>query len=96
MDGLCAAGEDLAHFSVFLVGPGEADFEALGFAEPAVGFGFCDAGDEVAAGLDERCPGGPGLAAGAGSVGSCVHGCRACRRSGRSHRPGHCGVRSGR
>ena len=58
MDGVAAAGGDLVHLGEFGVGAGEADFEALGLAVPAVGFGFGDAGDEVVAELFQSWAGG--------------------------------------
>jgi hypothetical protein len=39
-----------------VVGAGEADFEAFGFAEPAFAFGFCDAGGEVVADVGDAGP----------------------------------------
>ena len=41
----------------FGAGAGEADFQSFGFAEPAAGLGFGDAGDEVVADLDQAGPG---------------------------------------
>jgi hypothetical protein len=55
---LGAAGADLVHLGEFGVGAGEADLEALGFAVPAVGFGFGDAGEQVVADLFQPCAGG--------------------------------------
>jgi hypothetical protein len=40
----------------FVLGAGEADFEAFGFAEPGFAFGFGDAGDEVVADLGDAGP----------------------------------------
>src|SRR5664279_1094822 len=48
-----AAGGDLVHLGQLVAGAGEADLQALGFAEPTVGFGFGDAGQEVVANLGE-------------------------------------------
>jgi hypothetical protein len=48
-----AAGGDLVHLGQLAAGAGEADLQALGFAEPPVGFGFGDAGHEVVANLGE-------------------------------------------
>ena len=53
MYGGAAAGGDLVHLGEFAAGAGEADFQALGFAEPTVGFGFGDAGQEVVVDLGE-------------------------------------------
>ena len=53
VDRCVAPGGDLTHLSEFVLGPGEADFEALGLAEPAVGFGFGDADQEVVADLGQ-------------------------------------------
>jgi len=39
-----------------VLGAGEADFQALDFAEPAFALGFGDAGDEVAADLGDAGP----------------------------------------
>lgn len=58
LDGLIAAGGHLVHVGELGAGAVEADFEPLGFAEPAVGFGFGDAGDEVVADLDQAWPDG--------------------------------------
>ena len=49
--GRVSALGDLVHFGKFGPGPCEADFEAFGFSEPAVGLGFGDALDEVVADL---------------------------------------------
>ncbi len=46
-----------------VLGAGEADFEAFGFAGPAFAFGFGDAGGEVAADLGDA-----GLLGGIGPV----------------------------
>jgi hypothetical protein len=48
----------LVHLGELGAGAGEADLEAFGFAEPAVGLGLGDAGDEVVADLDRAGPGG--------------------------------------
>ena len=53
---------DLVHLGEFGAGAGEADLQALGLAEPAVGLGFGDAGDQVVADLDE-----PGAFGGVGA-----------------------------
>ena len=53
LDGGVSAGGDLVHLAEFVAGAGEADFQAFGFAEPALGFGFGDAGDQVVADLDQ-------------------------------------------
>ena len=58
LDGLGAAGADLVHLGEFGVRAGEADFEALGLAVPVVGFGFGDAGEQVAADLFQPWAGG--------------------------------------
>ena len=58
LDGLVAAGGDLVHLGEFGAGAGEADLQSFGLAEPAVGLGFGDAGDEVVADLDQAVPGG--------------------------------------
>jgi hypothetical protein len=58
LDGVVALGGDLVHLGELGFGAGEADFEAFGFTEPAVGFGFGDAGDEVLADLGQPGPGG--------------------------------------
>jgi len=44
---------NLVHLGEFVLGSGEADFEAFGLAEPAVGFGFGDAVQEVVADLGQ-------------------------------------------
>jgi len=46
-------GGDLVHLGEFRAGAGETDLQAFGFAEPAVRFGFGDAGEQVVADLDE-------------------------------------------
>lgn len=48
-----AAGGDLVHLGELVLGAGQADLEALGLAEPAVGFGFGEASGEVVADLGE-------------------------------------------
>ena len=58
LDGLVAAGGDLVHLVEFGAGAGEADLQAFGLAEPAVGLGLGDAGDEVVADLDQAGSGG--------------------------------------
>jgi hypothetical protein len=58
LNGLGAAGGDLVHLSEFGAGAGEVDFQPFGLAEPAMGFGFGDAGDEVVTDLDQPFPGG--------------------------------------
>jgi hypothetical protein len=61
--GAVGAAVDLGEL---VLGAGEADFEAFGFAEPAFVFGFGDAGDEVAADLGDAGPlGGVGPVQGA-------------------------------
>jgi hypothetical protein len=57
LNGVAVAGSDLVHLGELGVCAGEADFQAFGLAEPVVGFGFGDAGDEVVADLDEAGPG---------------------------------------
>ncbi|MGH3406271.1 MAG: hypothetical protein ACRDRJ_27795 [Streptosporangiaceae bacterium] len=44
-----AAGGELVELGEFLPGGGEADFQALGLAEPAFALGFLDAGGQVVA-----------------------------------------------
>lgn len=56
-----AARGDLIHFGKLGAGAGEADFQALGFPAPAVGFGLPDAFDEVVRIFTSR-----GLAVGSG------------------------------
>ena len=51
--GVVGAAVDLGQL---VFGSGEADFEALGFAEPAFTFGFGDAGEEVVADLGDAGP----------------------------------------
>ena len=58
VDGLAAAGGDLVHLGELGLGAGEADLQAFGLAEPALGFGLGDAGDEVVADLDQAGSGG--------------------------------------
>ena len=58
VDGVAAAGGDLVHLGELGFGAGEADLQAFGLAEPALGFGFGDAGDEVVADLDQAGSGG--------------------------------------
>jgi hypothetical protein len=52
-DGGAAAGGDLVHLGELVPGAGEADFQALGLADPAGGFCFGDAGGQVVADLRE-------------------------------------------
>jgi hypothetical protein len=58
LDRVGAPGGDLLHLGEFGAGAGEADLEPFGFAVPAVGFGFGDAGDEVVTDLFEAGSGG--------------------------------------
>jgi hypothetical protein len=58
LNGMGAAGGYLVHLGEFGAGAGEADFQPFGLAEPAVGLGFGDAGDEVVADVDQPRPGG--------------------------------------
>ena len=58
LNGLAAAGADLVHLRELGPGAGQAYLQPFGFAEPAVRFGFGDAGDEVDADLREAVPGG--------------------------------------
>ena len=51
-----SAADALVHLGEFGVRAGEADFEALGLAEPAVVFGLGDAGEQVFADLGEPLP----------------------------------------
>ena len=68
-DGGLAAGSDLVHLGEFLVGGGEADLQALGFAGPAFAMGFADAGGQVVADLGQSWPlGGVGAQQRAGTV----------------------------
>ena len=57
-DGLAAADSDLVHLGELGLGAGEADLQAFGLAEPALGFGLGDAGDEVVADLHQAGSGG--------------------------------------
>jgi hypothetical protein len=51
----------LVHLGELGPGAGQADFQSFGFAEPAVAFGFGDAGGQVVADLDQaRALGGVG------------------------------------
>jgi hypothetical protein len=52
-DRVAGAAVDLGEL---VFGTGEADFEALDFAEPAFVFGFGDAGEEVVADLGDAWP----------------------------------------
>jgi hypothetical protein len=54
--GAAAVGGDLVHLGEFLVGGGEADLQALGFAGPAFALGFADAGDQVVADFGQPRP----------------------------------------
>ena len=62
VDGRMSARCDLVHLGEFVAGAGEADFQALGLAEPPVGFGLVDAVQQVVADL--------GQAAALGGVGA--------------------------
>jgi hypothetical protein len=53
VDRRVAPGGDLTHLSEFVLGPGEADFQAFGLAEPAVGFGLGDAVQQIVADLGQ-------------------------------------------
>ena len=53
VDRCVTPGGDLAHLDEFVLGSGEADFEAFGLAEPAVGFGFGDAVQQVVTDLGQ-------------------------------------------
>ena len=53
VDGGTAAGGDLVHLGELVPGAGEADFQALSFAEPPGFLGFGDAVGEVAADLGQ-------------------------------------------
>lgn len=57
-DRAVAAGGDLIHLGELGAGTDEADLQALGLAEPAVGFGFGDTGEEVVPDLLEARSGG--------------------------------------
>src|SRR6266516_8109944 len=48
-DGCVAAGDEPVDLGELGVGGGEADFEPFGFSEPALLFGFDDAGGQVLA-----------------------------------------------
>ncbi|MDT3446276.1 MULTISPECIES: hypothetical protein [unclassified Pseudofrankia] len=50
--------DDLVYLGKLGLGAGEADLESFGFAEPVVGFGFGDAGDEVVADVEKTVAGG--------------------------------------
>jgi hypothetical protein len=49
-------GGDLIHLGELVVGGGEADLQALGFAGPAFAPGFADAGGQVVADLCQPWP----------------------------------------
>jgi hypothetical protein len=51
--GVPAAGGDLVHLGEFGLGAGRADFEAFGFAEPAVLLGLGDTRGQVVADPDQ-------------------------------------------
>jgi len=53
VDGGAAAGGDLVHLGALAPGAGEADFQALGFAEPLGFLGLGDAVSEVPADLGQ-------------------------------------------
>jgi len=61
LNGLAAVGADLVHLRELGPGAGQAHLQPFGFAEPAVLFGFGDAGDEVVADLHQA-----GMLAGVG------------------------------
>ena len=54
--GGAVAGGDLVHLGEFVVGGGEADLQALGFAGPAFALGLAGAGDQVVADLGQPWP----------------------------------------
>ena len=57
MDGPAALSGDLVHLRKFLLCPGEADVQSFCFAEPVVGLGLGDAGQQAGADADgESCP----------------------------------------
>jgi hypothetical protein len=53
IDGRVAAGGDVIHLGALVAGAGQADFHALGFAEPMVGLGFGDTGLKAGEDLGE-------------------------------------------
>jgi hypothetical protein len=55
-DGFGAPGRGRAGLGDFVVGSGEADLEAFGFAGPAIAFGLGDAGQEVVADVSQATP----------------------------------------
>ena len=54
--GGAAPGGDFVHLGELVVGGGEADLKALGFAGPAFAPGFGDAGDQAVADLGQLRP----------------------------------------
>ena len=67
-DGVLVVGASF-DLGEFVLGAGEADLQSFGLAEPALAFGFGDAGGEVVADLGSGGVGRRGRAAGVGSVG---------------------------
>ncbi len=53
IDRVRASAGDLVHLGDFVQRTGQADLQALGFAEPPVGFGFGDAVEQVVPDLGE-------------------------------------------
>ena len=49
----CVPGGDLRELGEFVTCGGEADFQAVDLAEPALMFGFLDSGDEVVTDVDK-------------------------------------------
>src|SRR6516225_9507543 len=52
----CSPAGPLVELAEFLLGGGEADLQALDFAEPALPLGFVDAGEQVVADLGDAVP----------------------------------------
>ena len=51
-----ATGREVVELGEFVRGGGEADLEAVGFADPALPLGFVDAGDQVVADAHQSGP----------------------------------------